>query len=115
MRIERFEDVIAWQKAQDLNINLRQIFDKNRDYSFKDQAFRAAVSVMNNIAEGFDRNSDREFRHFLYIAKGSVAEIRSMLSLARELNYIDEHQYYINEALSVEISKILAGFIKSLN
>jgi len=59
-----------------------------KDFGFKDQICRASVSVMNNIAEGFERRSDAEFKRFLFIAKGSCGEVRSMLYLALELRYI---------------------------
>lgn len=84
-----------------------------KDYGFKDQILRASVSVMNNIAEGFDRGSKRELKQFLVIARGSIAEVRSMLILAKELKYIDEGEEYIQ--ISKEISRLLTGFIKSLD
>lgn len=69
---------------------------------------------MNNIAEGFERNIDRELRQFLYIAKGSCAEVRSMLYIAFKLNYITSLEFKSNCALTVEISKLISGFIKTL-
>ena len=86
----------------------------SRDYPFRDQISRAVVSVMNNIAEGFERNSDKELKQFLYIAKGSVGEVRSMLYLARELKYISEEEFQLFYSLCLEISKLLSGFIKTL-
>ena len=85
MAIERFEDIIAWQKAKELTIQIYKIFGESKDFAFRDQIQRASVSVMNNIAEGFERKSNNEFRHFLYIAKGSCGEVRSMLILSDEL------------------------------
>jgi len=85
MKIERFEDIIAWQKAKVLAVDVYQLFGEHRDFGFRDQILRASVSVMNNIAEGFERRSNNEFRQFLYIAKGSCGEVRSMLILAKEL------------------------------
>jgi four helix bundle protein len=79
VKIECFEDIIAWQKAKDVTSKIYAQFRLNRDYGFKDQIQRASVSVMNNIAEGFERKSNAEFRQFLYIAKGSCGEVRSML------------------------------------
>lgn len=67
---------------------------ESRDYGLKDQIQRAAVSVMNNIAEGYERKSNNEFRQFLYIAKGSCGEVRSMLLLAQELDKIEEEKCY---------------------
>jgi four helix bundle protein len=86
MTINRFEDIIAWQKAQDLAFLVYTHFGNLRDFSFKDQICRASVSISNNIAEGFERNSDKDFARFLYIAKGSTSETKSMLYLAKRLN-----------------------------
>ena len=85
MAIERFEDIIAWQKAKELTIQIYKIFGESKDFAFRDQIQPASVSVMNNIAGGFERKSNNEFRHFLYIAKGSCGEVRSMLILSDEL------------------------------
>ena len=114
MRIEKFEDIIAWQKSKELTIKIYKYFNNCKDYGFKDQIQRASVSVMNNIAEGFERKSNKEFKQFLYIAKGSCGEVRSMIHLALELKYMEniEHDKILN--LSSEISKILSGFIKTL-
>jgi len=114
MRIERFEDIISWQKAKELVCGIYSIFKLHRDFGFKDQIQRAGVSIMNNIAEGFERQSDKEFMRFLFIAKGSCAEVRSMLVLALELKYINDNQYNKLNNLSVEVSKLLSGFIKKL-
>ncbi len=115
MKIEKFEDVIAWQKAKILTLLIYKIFKGNNDFSFKNQVERASVSVMNNIAEGFERHSDKELINFLYIAKGSCGEVRSMLYLAVELNYLNGDEFGKLTLLSEEISKILAGFIKSIS
>ena len=114
MRIERFEDIIAWQKARHLTVSIYAVFSQSKDFGFRDQIQRASVSVMNNIAEGFERKSNNEFRQFLYIAKGSCGEVRSMLYLAKELNKIDEVKFKELYLLSEEISKILSGFTKTL-
>ncbi len=66
MGIKQFEDIITWEKAQYYAVNIYSIFDKNKDYGFKDQICRATVSISNNIAEGFDRNSNANFIRFLY-------------------------------------------------
>jgi len=114
MRIERFEDIIAWQKAKELAIKIYRLFETSKDYSFKDQIQRASVSVMNNIAEGFERKTNNEFKQFLFIAKGSCGEVRSMLVLAKELNKIEKNKAEELYSLSEEISKIISGFIKTL-
>ena len=112
--IEKFEDIIAWQKSKLLTLGVYKNFQRIKDYSFKDQIQRASVSIMNNIAEGFERRGDKEFKKFLFIAKGSSGEVRSMLDLALELNYISKENFNNLYNYSVEISKILSGLIKSL-
>lgn len=114
MKIEKFEDIIAWQKAEKLAGNIYSQFSKCKDFSFRDQIQRAAVSIMNNIAEGYERGSNKEFRNFLYIAKSSCAEVRSMLYLGVKLGYLTEIDFKDNYVLSVETSKILSGLIKTL-
>ncbi|KJS07008.1 MAG: 30S ribosomal protein S23 [Flavobacteriales bacterium BRH_c54] len=114
MKIDRFEDIIAWQKAKQLSILIYRDFAGSKDFGFKDQIQRAAVSVMNNIAEGFERKSNNEFKYFLYIAKGSCGEVRSMLYLAKELNTISKESFDEKYQLAEEISKVLSGLIKTL-
>lgn len=114
MKIDKFEDIIAWQKAKELTLIIYTIFRNNRDFSFRDQIQKAAVSIMNNIAEGFERNGNKELKKFLYISKGSCAEVRSMIILALELEYISKENYLKIYNLSIEISRMLSGFIKTL-
>jgi len=114
MKFNRFEDIIAWQKAKEMTVSIYNLFDLNKDYSFKDQIQRASVSIMNNIAEGFERKSNNEFKHFLFIAKGSCGEVRSMLILAKELNKLETDKAIRLTSLCEEISKMLSGLIKTL-
>jgi four helix bundle protein len=114
MGIEKFEDIIAWQKAKEMTILIYNNFKDSKDFGFKDQIQRAGVSVMNNIAEGYERKTNNEFRQFLYIAKGSCGEVRSMLYLVKELNTISEDTFKKLYSLAEEISKILSGLIKTL-
>jgi four helix bundle protein len=114
MKIERFEDIIAWKKAGELTISIYSSFSTCRDFGFRDQIQRAAISIMNNIAEGFERKTNNDFKHFLFISKGSCGEVRSMLYVAKKLKYIDNIQYKNINTLSTEISKMLSGLIKTL-
>jgi four helix bundle protein len=114
MAIKSFEDILAWQEAKNLTIEIYRIFRVCKDYSFRDQIQRASVSIMNNIAEGYERNGNKEFRNFLYIAKGSSAEVRSMLYLALELKYISAKEYKELNNSSLMISRLLSGLIKTL-
>ncbi len=93
MRIERFEDIEVWREARELVKNIYDKFKDIRDYSFKDQIQRASVSVMSNIAEGFDRGVHKEFIQFLVIARGSLSELRSLLYNALDLGFIDEEVF----------------------
>ena len=114
MKITRFEDIIAWQRAQDLTLHIYNDFKISKDFGFRDQIQRAAVSIMNNIAEGFERGTNKDFKHFLFIAKSSCAEVRSMLYLALNLNYIHQKQFDHNYDLTIQISRLISGFIKTL-
>lgn len=93
MKIEKFEDLICWQKGKEVALLIYKIFKDNRDFSFRDQFQRVAISISNNIAEGFERGTDKEFRRFLFIAKGSCGEARSMLYVARDLDYVSEKEF----------------------
>lgn len=110
----KFEEVIVWQKSKLLAVRIYSTFGSCRDFGFRDQIQRAAVSVMNNIAEGYERYSKADFARFLLIAKGSVGEARSMLILGREIGYISEQEYSGLSDLCVEISKMLTSFRKAL-
>lgn len=115
MHLKRFEEIMAWQKAKLLTLQVYKITAQLKDYGFKDQIQRACVSIMNNIAEGFERRSDKEFVYFLYIAKGSCGEARSMLILANELDYLNEEEAKQLNGLSEEVSKMISGLIRSLS
>lgn len=109
-----FEDIIAWKKSKELTLEVYSLFKHCRDFSFKDQIQRASLSIMNNIAEGFERKGDKEFKRFLFMAKGSCGEVRSMLYVAIEQKYISKPEFDKFMNISLEISKILSGFIKAL-
>lgn len=115
MLVERFENLFSWQKAKELSVYVYRLFNDSRDYGFRDQIQRATVSISNNIAEGFERSSSKELKYFLFIAKGSCGEVKSMSYIALELKYINEQDFkYINQTTS-EISKLLGGFIKKID
>ena len=114
MKIEKFEDIIAWRKAEELTVFIYKIFKNNKDFGFRDQIQRASVSIMNNIAEGFERKGDKEFKQFLFIAKGSCGEVRSMANLALSFEYMLEKDFEEIHTMTVEISKLISGLIKTL-
>lgn len=113
-KVESFEDLRVWQEAQVLAKAIYKTFKSCTDWSFKDQICRAAVSVSNNIAEGFERKGNKELRRYLFIAKGSSGEVRSMLYLADELSYVTEQTQKKLIKQSVKISKMLSVFINKL-
>ena len=116
-KVERFEDLIAWQKARELTKRIYQCTGKGsfaRDYGLRDQIRRASVSVMSNIAEGFDRGSRAEFHHFLVIAKGSCAEVRSQLYIVKDINYLSGNEYDELMDLAIVTSKIIGGLRASI-
>jgi four helix bundle protein len=114
MKIQKFEDLILWQKAQDFAVLIYRQFSLLDDYGFKNQICRASVSISNNIAEGFDRNSNLEFRRFLFIALASNSEVKSMLYLALRLEYINEKDNNILMELANEIGKMTNGLINAI-
>ncbi|MDY0290972.1 MAG: four helix bundle protein [Desulfuromonadaceae bacterium] len=116
-KVRRFEDLIAWQKARALT---RLIYWLTRetplaqDFGLRDQIQRASVSVLSNIAEGFDRSSPAEFRRFLVIAKGSCAEVRAQLYVAVDVQLITASQFEEAKMLAEETSRIIAGLRRSI-
>ncbi|MBI2064765.1 MAG: four helix bundle protein [Candidatus Yanofskybacteria bacterium] len=114
MKINSFEEIISWQKSGELTLLIYKLFKSNKDFGFRDQIQRASVSIGNNIAEGFERKSNNEFKHFLFIAKGSCGEVRSMSYLAVKLGYIDDKDFNNIQFLCSEISKLISGLIKTL-
>lgn len=118
MKIERFEDTKAWQEARTLVKMVYEAVKSNNgfgsDYKFREQSQSAAVSIMSNIAEGFSRRSTKEFTQFLFIAKGSAAEVQSQLYVALDQDYISQEKFNELYAKSDETSRIISGFIQYL-
>ena len=116
-KITRFEDIKAWQNAQSLVDKVYELSGKdkfNKDYALRDQIRRASISIPSNIAEGFSRESNQEFIRFLFIAKGSAAEVQSQLYTAKSQNYLTEEKFdEIYQQLEI-ISKQLSRFITYL-
>ncbi len=114
MTVQRFEDLKMWQKSQDLAVLIYQHFSPSKDYGFKDQITRASVSISNNIAEGFERQSNADFKRFLYFALASNSELRSMLYLSERLSYLESEKSKELIGITNEVSKMLYSFIKSM-
>ena len=114
---ESFEELPVWQNAREFVAEVYKSTRKTpfaRDFGLRDQLQRAAVSVMNNIAEGFERRGQKEFVQFLSYAKASAGECRSMIYVASDLGYIEDSAYNSLHDKSLALSKSLAGFVNYL-
>lgn len=112
--VRQFEDLLAWRKARELTSEVYRALRACRDYGFKDQIQRAAVSVMSNIAEGFESGTRQEFLNYLYIAKASAGEVRAQLYAAHDIGYINVETFKGLKFKAEEVSKLLSSFIKGL-
>jgi four helix bundle protein len=112
-----FEELKVWRKARELANAIYAATRQGefaRDYGLADQMRRASVSILSNIAEGFERGSYTEFIQFLYIAKGSCGEVRAQLYIARDQKYLPETEFQRCHALATEISRMISGLADHL-
>lgn len=110
--LRNFKDLIDWQKARVLTAKIYSITSKEffaKDYGLKDQIRRAFVSIMSNIAEGFERGRPTEFHQFLSIAKASCAEVRSQLYVALDVGYVEQTEFNELMTQATEVGRILGG------
>ncbi|HEX2953617.1 MAG TPA: four helix bundle protein [Bacillota bacterium] len=118
MRIKKFEDIEAWKVARSLTKDIYTVTSKGpfeKDYGLRDQIRRASVSIMSNIAEGYERDGNKEFKQFLSTAKGSAGEVKCQLYIAFDVGFITDDEY---KALSEKVnlvSNLIGGFIRYLN
>jgi len=115
--ILKFEDIIAWQKALELSDIIYSHSNKekfSKDFGLRDQMRRASISVVSNIAEGFEREGNNQFIFFLLVAKASAGELRAQLYIARNQNYISMNEFEIINQKVTEVSKTISGFISYL-
>jgi four helix bundle protein len=115
--IGKFEDITAWQKAREMTRMIYKCSRRGefaRDFSLKDQIRRSSSSVMSNIAEGYERDGNREFIQFLSQAKGSCGEVRSQLYVAMDQEYITDEEFKSFRDMAVETSKMLSGLMSYL-
>jgi four helix bundle protein len=115
MNIATFEDIVAWQKGRELYACLYRDLNSSSNYAFKDQLLRAALSITNNIAEGFDRGTNRELKQFLIIARGSTAEVRSMLLIDEDIRFFATENRLRYIKTSKDVSRLLTKFIQSIS
>jgi four helix bundle protein len=116
-KIEKFEDLIAWQKARVLTANIYRVSrneEFGRDFRLSSQIQGAAVSIMSNVAEGFERGGLGEFHQFLSTAKASCAELRSQLYVALDVGYIDSPTFHDLRTQAEEVGRIVGGLRVSI-
>ena len=112
-KVQSFKDLIIWQKSHQLTLNIYQLtkqFPKHEKFGITSQIRRASYSIPANIVEGHSRSSNKEFKYFLSIAKGSLNELEYFLILSNDLEYISEEEFKILETKVFEISKMLYAF-----
>ena len=119
MKIARFEDIMAWQESRALVKSIYGLIGRSKNFQndlrFRSQITNAAISVMSNIAEGFARKSNKEFKQFLFIAKGSISEVQSQLYVAWDLGYIKEEEFQKAYAQLDKTARLISGFITYLS
>ena len=116
-KIERFEDIEAWKKARELTRQVYQVTATGafaRDFGLRDQIRRASVSIMSNIAEGFERDGNVEFRQFLAMAKGSTGEVKAQLYVALDAGFLSLSDFEQLSNLTNEVSRLIGGFMRYL-
>lgn len=114
---KQFEDLIAWQKSRALTNEIYRITQQGKfitDFGLKDQIQRAAVSIMSNIAEGFARQTNKQWLYFLEVSWGSASEVRSLLYVALDQRYIDEDQFENIKKLTITTISLIAGLRNSI-
>ncbi|MCD6580031.1 four helix bundle protein [bacterium] len=117
MKVEKFEDLNVWQLSRTLIVEIYEITSNQnfkKDYGLGNQIQRASVSVLSNIAEGFEKGYNKEFIRFLYIAKGSIGEVRAQLYVALDLNYISNETFNDLNEKTKKISGMISNLIKYL-
>ena len=114
MAYASFEDLEVWKRACKLSVRVYQLLKDCREYGLRDQITRAVVSIPSNIAEGAERGTNAEFMHFLHIAKGSAAELRTQLYLAGEIGILESEIVRELSGELKELSAMLQGLITSL-
>ena len=117
MKIKKFEDIESWKRARRLTNEIYQTTSAGefaRDFGLKDQIRRASVSILSNIAEGFERGGDKEFSQFLAIAKGSCGEVRAQLYVALDQRYCSQEVFDRLSENAIEVGQLISGFLKYL-
>jgi four helix bundle protein len=116
MGYESFKELRVWQEATSSAVEVYKLTAKGglaKDYGLKDQMQRSAVSIASNIAEGYERNSDKEFIRFLLIAKGSISELRTQLEIAKDIKYVDQEDFDLFDGQCIKTGSMLTKLILS--
>jgi len=117
MKFNSFEDLQVWKDSRILVKSIYQLTSDgkfSKDFGLREQIQRASVSIMNNIAEGFERNNNKEYIKFLGYSKGSAGEVRSMLYVATDLGYISQDSFNMHYQMAINIITQISNFIKYL-
>ena len=112
--IQRFEDLMMFKKARELTKAVYTALTSCKDYGFRDQIQRASVSIVSNIAEGFESGTKQEFLNYLYIAKASAGEVRAQLYVAHDVGYLNIETFKNLNSLAEDCSRLIASFIRRL-
>jgi len=110
--MDAFENLEVWKRSKQLAVEIYRSFKTCKDYGFKDQITRSALSVSSNIAEGYERNSRKQFIQFLRIAKGSCGELRSQLYICADIGYLNQTQACTYQEEARQISRMIQGLIR---
>lgn len=116
-KIKKFEEIKSWKKARTLTKEIYEVTSIGsfrRDFGLKDQFRRASVSILSNIAEGFERGGDQEFIQFLAVAKGSCGEVRAQLYVALDQRYLSQDSFEGLSNTAIEVSELISGLMKYL-
>ncbi len=116
-KIKKFEEIESWKRSRKLAnevYNFTSTGKFARDFGLKDQIRRASVSILSNIAEGFERGGDQEFLQFLAVAKGSCGELRAQLYVALDQNYCSEEHFNMLSRTAMEVGQLISGLMKYL-
>ena len=113
LKVGKFEDLEIWKRSKQLTIDIFMAMSKCKEYGFKDQITRAALSIPSNIAEGFERGSDKEFVRYLNIARGSCGELRTQIDIYSEIGIITKDKGVELIGETREISAMITSLIRS--
>jgi four helix bundle protein len=116
-KVKKFEEIESWKKARSLTKKIYEVTltgPFSKDFGLRDQIRRASVSILSNIAEGFERGGDKEFTQFLAVAKGSAGELRAQLYVALDQRYFSQETFEELSTEATQVSQLISGFMRYL-